>query len=307
MKANNFLSRILIAIALVLAGAMTSVHAQSKIAVLVNSKAITSYEVTQRARFLRITGSRNASRSAAQKELIEEELKLQEAARFNATPSKSQIDSAYASIARRLKMSPSKLTSALGQNGVKSFTLKRRLEAQIAWNRLVQARHRQTTGGIREDITSRLFNKKGGELVTADEYVLQRVVFIVPKKSEKGYASKRSKEAAAFRSSFSSCRETPAVAKTYENVSVRTLGRFTAERLPKDYKKQVLAMSPGSISSPKTTKLGLEMIALCGTREIKVAAKSENYELQENLNEKLKKVSETYLADLRKTAVIQNR
>ena len=93
------------------AGALQPLEAaaQSAIKVTVNGEAITTNEINQRARFLRLV-SKDAAGPAvtrmATEELIEEKLKLAEAKRLKITATDQQVDNAFASIASRMYFAP---------------------------------------------------------------------------------------------------------------------------------------------------------------------------------------------------------
>src|SRR6185436_11222594 len=92
-------------------------------------------------------------------DLIDEVLELGEGERVGLKVPEAQIESAYASIAQNLKLSPADLTKALAGEGIEPATLKRRLAAQITWQQLVAARARSSAQIRESEVTTALLAK----------------------------------------------------------------------------------------------------------------------------------------------------
>ncbi len=119
------------------------------VAATVNDEVITTFDVDQRLQML--VGSAgisqanpNAIRQLRQQvlqTLIDDTLKLQEAERLEFGGEPGDVDAAVEEIATRNNMSLPDLERDLARMGVRLSTLRRQLEAELTWSRLVSARY----------------------------------------------------------------------------------------------------------------------------------------------------------------------
>jgi len=306
---KRILPAVILALTVIALAAPLPATAQTKIRVVVNDTAITSYDINQRAKLLRLTERLGgaASRRKAQQELVEEVLKLAEAERLRSTVGDGEVNDAYASIARNVKMSPKQLSNALRQNGVNPSTLKDRLRAQLSWSRVVRRRFQAQVNVNESDVIAALKKSKDLDKEKSIEYQLRQVIVVVPKKSSSGFKSKRKREAQALRKRFTSCPEGVEIARGLSEVVVKNIGRRLETELPDGLRDDIEKTSVGRLTAPQTTGNGYEMIAVCEKREIAsdVAARTElENELRAKEGEQL---SRRYLSELRRRAVIDYR
>ena len=114
--------------------------AASSIRIKVDDQPITSYDITQRATLLKLTGG--GGEKDAIEELINETIQFIEAAKMGVGVPESRVDLAIDDISKRTKMSPAQLKKELAAQGVDIDTLRRRIKAQMTWQQLVQMRMR---------------------------------------------------------------------------------------------------------------------------------------------------------------------
>ena len=87
--------------------ACTGAQAQSSIKIVVNGDPITTNEINQRARFLRLVARDLAGPQLVRQatdELVEERIKFQEAKRLKITANEAQVELAFGGIAQRVKL-----------------------------------------------------------------------------------------------------------------------------------------------------------------------------------------------------------
>ncbi len=291
--------------ALILAAPL-STPAHAAIKVIVNDVPITDYDISQRARLIRLTERKPASvaKRQAEQELVDDQVKLGEAGRIGIEVSQSEVDGAFARIARNVKMSPAKLTKALRSGGVQPDTLKKRLKAQLAWNQLLRRKFNGQVEVDESDIIAALRKTDEEDRQKSIEYDLKRVIVVVPKSSSGGFKSKRKRESNQIRASFDGCDNAGSLLGKYSEVVVQTIGRRLETELPEDMRKEIGAMKPGKLTKPSVTPVGYEMIAVCGKREIAsdVAVRTE---LENELRSKEgEKQSRHYLMEVRRRATI---
>ena len=203
---------------------VNTIKGNSSIAVLVNDQPITRYDIKQRAALMRVGGA-SGGEKAATDELIDETLKMYEAAKRGVSVPQGRVDAAYASIANNLKMTPQQLTQALAGQGIDSATLKDRLRAQMTWEQLVIRRTQAEALIKNADVTQALLAKGDPASMTTTEYTLQQIVFVVPSGSPNALYAQRRREAEAFRSRFTGCDNSLEQAKQLRGVVVKDIGR----------------------------------------------------------------------------------
>lgn len=247
--------------------------AQGKIAVSVNNGIVTSNQVNQRARFLRLTGFKGDAQAEAQKQLIDEELQFQEGKRVGFNIPGKAVDDAFARVASSNKATPKQFAGALRSRGVNPETFKTFIEAKLLWQQIVLARARaegnQSKAG--RDITSILFNRDGdGKNVKVKEYTLEQIIFVLKKDASKKAAQQRLREVEAFRRSNKSCEQaSESVKKLAANgVIMKPVGRYTSDSLPQGMRREVLDAEGQLFTAPQRGQSGIGIMAICKTREI---------------------------------------
>lgn len=300
-------------VALVGLASVAPAAAASQIRVVVNGDPITSNEIAERARLLRLTSRTSAAsvERAATEELIEDRLKIQEAKRVGVTASDQQVDAAFASIAGRLKISPAQLAAGLSQQGIGAKNLKDRLKVQILWQQLVVGRFNRTVSISDSQIVDALAKKEtsgkpapqGSGKTT--EYTLQQVVLVVPKQG--GNEAGRMREAEALRSRITSCDQLVEAVKPLSSAMVKNLGKRTEDELPEQFRGLLGDVAAGHLAKPMRTPIGIEMLAVCERRDI-AGDFTIRTQVEDELRQKEGEVfARRYINDLRRIAVIDYR
>lgn len=254
------------ALALALAGGTPALAQSSSIRIVVNDQAITSMDIASRARLLQIANklAPAAAQKAAQDELIEESLRLQEAKRRGINVPEAVVDEAIADIAGRSKMTPAQFAKALGSAGVTVRTLKDRIRAQMIWGRIVRAKVQQNVKTEQDDLIAQMRRQEtAAGTVTAEDYVLQRVVFTLPAKADKAFVEGRRKEAENLRSRFKGCDSGLEIARSLREVAVINVGRKLASEVPGGFRDVLKETPEGSLTKPSVGDSGIEMYAVC--------------------------------------------
>src|SRR5581483_4906296 len=280
-------------------------HAAEGIKVLVNDQPITSFDIAQRAHLMALTGEKGGTK-AAMESLINEIIELAEAKRLGMVVPDSRVDAAYASIAHNMKLDPGGLDKALKSQGLVPETLKRRLRAQIAWSQLVQAKARFEVSVKSSEINAALASEKPDKL-QATEYLLQQVIFVVPKGSSAGYANQRKRDAEAFRARYTGCDGALTVAKNFKDVTVRPVSRRTSDELVGTAGETLLKTPVGKAAPPHPIDVGFEVIGVCAMKKINGSAAARADVENKLMDEKGKDFDKKYLQELRAKAVIQYR
>ncbi|WP_181704027.1 SurA N-terminal domain-containing protein [Chthonobacter albigriseus] len=311
MSFSKTVARTILAALLVSASAaIQPAAAQSSIKVVVDDTAITTMDISSRARLLQLAQKlpAGASQKAAVEELIEDAIKLKEARRRGIVISDAQVDAAVAEVAARSKLSPAQFAQALGQAGVGIRTFKDRIRAQIAWGRVVRSKVQAAVREEQNDLLAQMRNReKGASEVTAEDYVLQRVVFTLPAKRSSDVVERRRREAEALRKRFTSCAEGIPMAKALKEVAVLNVGRRLASEVPPQLQEQVKETAEGRLTKPAVTDQGVEMFAVCDritvTGESAVTASMD----AEAMNAQAKAASDALIKELREKSSVTYR
>ncbi|MCB9994748.1 MAG: SurA N-terminal domain-containing protein [Hyphomicrobiaceae bacterium] len=302
MRVHQAATRFL-AIFLLLLAVATSARADS-IAATVNDQAITTTQVSQRARLLSLErkgGSDNERMRMARDELIDEQLKIQEAARLGISVSNADVDQAYLNIARSLNISTDNLSNVLQQSGVAVSTLRDRLKAQIAWQRITQA----VIASRVQFSEVELEQQAAAKLTDADnyDYVLKEIRFIIPRNSNVTQ-SRRMADANKYRQSFQGCDSAVQLSLSYTDAAVVDVGRRHATQLPDEMANELATLSVGGITKPRVVENGVSMLAVCDKTEARDLTFVTGEVRQEVGTEQLQAAADAYLKDLRDKANI---
>ncbi|MCC6737212.1 MAG: peptidylprolyl isomerase [Bauldia sp.] len=272
------------------------------IVAVVNGVPITTYDVDQRVALQRISGQ-TPSNSSATNELIDELVQLGEAIRLGVNVPQSQIDAAFASIANQVQMSISQFNDALRQSGIEPESLKRRLQAQIAWSVLMQNRIQTNPGVAQTDVTAALLAQgRQGEMVR--EYRLQQIIFVIPGDASAAAVNQRRSEAEAFRQRFGGCENSLTQASTLRGVVVVDIGR-NVDRLNSAQRDAIETTQAGRTTRPERTTQGVEIIAVCSVTEVAGNEAARVDITNQLIIERGEQIGAEYLAELRARAIIQ--
>lgn len=274
----------------------------SEIKVIVNGIPVTSLDIQHRAAFLKL----QHKKGDASQEMVDQTLRLAEAARLGIRITDKQVNDAYARFASGNKMQIAQLDTIMAQAGVTKEHFKEFIRAQMAWNQALSARYRAEQGGTgnsEQDLVRKML-EKGGSKPSATEYMLQQVIFVVPAAERSATMAKRKREAEALRSRFNGCENTRQFAKGLIDVTVRDLGRVLAPELPPDWAEQIKATKAGGATGVRETDRGVEFIGICSSREVSDDKVAQLMLMNEGANAKADELSGKYTAELRAKARI---
>ncbi len=241
-------------------------EAASEVKVVVNRQAITSYQIQQRAAFLKLRRAPGGT-EAATNELIDEALKSQEMRRRGVQIPDAAVNEAFTRFAQDNKLTEAQLTQVLSQSGFSAKGFKDYIRIQMGWGQAVIANIRQTERITEQDAVHRML-EQGGQKPSTTEYTLQQVIFVVPEAQRSSQTSRRMSEANSLRQRFTSCPATYDIARGLRDVTVRDLGRVAQPELPPRWKDEISSSSRGRTTKPQATERGVEFIAVCDTRSI---------------------------------------
>ncbi|MEM8789631.1 MAG: hypothetical protein AAGE76_15330 [Pseudomonadota bacterium] len=114
--------------------------------IVVNEKAITQFEIVQRARFLNALGASGDALALAREQLINDRLREAVIERFEIEVTEEEIDQSVANFAGTRGLEVGELYAGLDGAGIAEETLRQFLAVQIGWRNFVQRRFAAARG-----------------------------------------------------------------------------------------------------------------------------------------------------------------
>ena len=283
--------------------AATAARAQ-QIVVIVNGEPITALDVDQRSKLTQLSTHKVPPRQEVIDELINEKLKLREAKKFGLEITASEVDTAYASMAGRMRFTADQLTQQLARSGVNVSTLKARIKADIAWAQIVRGRYQASLQIGEKDILSAM-DTKSDDTVGYD-YTMRPILFLVPTGSPEAFIDGRKREAEALRGRFQGCEEGIAFARALKDVAVREQVVRSSADIPAELRKVLEGIEVGRLTPPEITKFGVEMFAICAKKESSADNSPGKRQAKESLMAKrYEQRSKQYLQEIRRGAMLE--
>ena len=286
--------RLLAAVMLLSVALAAPVAAATK--VTVNGVAISDTEIAQRVLLMKLEGGGGTKQ--AMEQLIEDQLKLQEAKRFGVNISDAQVEEAFQNVARNVKLSTDKLNELLRANGISAQTMKERIRAALAWNQVVDVAVR-----ARVQISDLDLDQQAAAALDSDssfDYILKEVLFVAPG----GNAAGRTAAANKYRSQFAGCDSAVQLSLGFTDAAVRDIGRRHATQLPDAIADELGKLNVGGITKPRVTETGVSMLAICEKNAARDLTFVKNKLRNEQGGKAMEAEAEKYLADMRQKARI---
>jgi peptidyl-prolyl cis-trans isomerase SurA len=277
-----------------------------QIVALVNGQPITALDVEYRSKFMQLSTKKVPPRKEVVDSLIDEILEVNEAKRFTLEVPDADVDNAFTRIATNMGLDAQKFAQVLASSGTNADTLKRRLRAQIAWTSLVRGRFKASLEIRDSDVEAQLqLHKPDEKDQVGYEYIMNPVVFIVPRGSPESALEARKQDAEALRARFLSCSEGIPFARALRDVAVRDqVSKFSAD-LPQQLRGILDGTPLGHLTPPETTAEGVQMFAVCAKKETKTETPGMHEIRDQMFQQKFGVKAKHYLEDLRRAAMIE--
>ncbi len=247
------------------------------VAAVVNDKVVTTYDVRQRMRLKIISAQGQIPLEAmpqvqqqALRELVEEQLKLQETTSYEVKITDNEVNAELAYMAAQSNLQPEELTAVLASQGVSVDTLKQQIKASIAWPQLVQGRYRDRIRVSPEEVEDTL--KRMREDASQEQYRVSEICIPVddPSKAQQYYEGslqlieqmRRGVPFSVVAQQFSACT-TAAVGGD--------MGWVRAGELDAELDQAIRDLPPGSVTNPIPSQGAFIILAVREKREAVVA------------------------------------
>ena len=280
-------------------------HAQA-VVLFVDGQPITALDIEQRAKFLEMSSHKAPARQEVIDGLIDEILQIREAKHYGIDPAVSDVDDAFGSIATNMGVDQPKLTQILAAGGASAGTLKQRLRAQMAWTSLVRGRYKASLEIPETDVEAQLqLHKPDEKNQVGYEYVMRPILFVVPHGSPDAAFEARKRDADALRARFVSCTDGIPFARALPEVAVRDPVNKTSADLQEALRDILDKTEVGHLTPPEQMAEGVQMFAVCSKKESKADAPGIKQIRDEMFEKKFGARAKRYLADLRRSAMIE--
>jgi peptidyl-prolyl cis-trans isomerase SurA len=298
--------RNLLTAALLAAGvwALGGVARAQQVVVIVNGEPITALDIEQRSKLAELSTHKAPPRQEVLDELINEKLKVREAKKFGLEIPSSEVDSAFATMAGRMRLTADQLTDQLAKSGIHVATLKARIKADLTWPQLVRGRYSSSLQIGDKDILTAM-DSKSTDTVGYD-YTLRPILFLVPAGSPETFVEGRKREAEALRNRFQDCESGIAFARALKDVAVRHQVIRSSADIPVELRKVLEGVEVGRLTAPEVTKFGVEMFAMCAKKESTADNSPIRRQVRESIMaQRYEQRSKQYLQELRRGAMLE--
>lgn len=243
---------------------------------IVNNAVLTGTDVEQRLNLIVALNKLNLKpeerdqyRMMILRQLIDETLQIQEAKANEITIDAKEIDSSFAAVARRLKMTPEQLRAFLRQAGASERTMRKQIEGEVAWQRVLRRKvDINVSDQEAEDVIKRLKAAQGSE----EYHVYEIYLNATEDRKQEVYTGmqriiQQMKEGAPF----------DYLAKTYSESSTKGQGgdlgwvKLAPGILPDEMAKAVEEMTPGQVAGPIPLATGFSIVYLADKRKVGMA------------------------------------
>ena len=282
---------------------LSDARAQNAV-VVVNGDPITNFDIEQRVKLLQLSNPpKPPTRSEALEELINDRVKIKEGKKFNLDMTPAEIETQYATMGARMRLTTDQLNKVLEGRGIRPDTLKSRLRADSIWSQLVRGRYGQNLIVGEKDIASAIEVKGDGkEQSDSFEYKMRPVVLF----GQQSSIDLRRKDAETLRAKVQSCEQAERIFRAMRDGVIKEQVVKTSADLPQAL-REVLDKTPiGQMTPPEVTRQGVEMVVLCSRapstetpakREAREKLFTQKYEMQ----------AKKYLQDARRSSMIEYR
>lgn len=215
--------------------------------VYVNDRAITNYEVEQRALFLRVLRAPGNPEEEALKALIEDRLRQTEAERLGMKVAEKDLTAGMTEFASRANLTADQFAAELGKAGIAPETFRDFVAAGVLWRQVVRARFLGQVPISENDIDRAL---EAGTRPKALQVLVSELVIPAPPGEEDAAMAK----AQELSDSLSGEGAFASAARSYSAAPTAGAGGrldwLPLANLPPAIGQKVLALDPGEVSDP---------------------------------------------------------
>ena len=254
----------------------TAMPSVVKATAIINGEVITQTDVNHRLALLIIANGQQPQPEEIERlqqqvlrNLIDETLQIQAARADEIEIKPADVDRTLARVAENLKQTPEQLEEFLKANGSSIRTMRRQIQGEIAWQRLLSAKVENSVSVGDEEVQAvldRLNAAKG-----TDEFRVLEIFLAGPGGAQDQALANANQILAQLRNGASFA----GYARQYSEASTAAvggdLGWVRPAQLPEPLAAAVRQMQPGQVSNPIPVQGGVSIIAVQDTRKVLTA------------------------------------
>ena len=195
----------------------------------------------------------------------------------------------------------------LTKTGVDVPRFKNRIRAEAAWRQVMQQQSPASFMVRDADIVALLMSRGQTAQISATQYSLRQIVFVVPRGSSDAVRLARVREAEAFRKTFTNCQDGFTIARQQREVVVKD----PVVRLSTDLNtrlRDLLDKTPiGALTPPEPIPGGIEVVAVCDRKETIADVSSRREVREELLGKRIQVGDKELLEKFRSRSIIEYR
>lgn len=292
-------------------------HAQKAmgIAAIVNDEAISMTDVEDRIRLVLASSGLPDGKEIRAKivpqildGLIEEQIKMQEASRYNLLVSDEEIQEGLSTIAKQNNFTAEQFLDVMKKQGVPASTLMRQIRAQLSWNNVIKEKLRPKVDVTETDVDVRLQRLKGK--IGQTEYLVSEIYLPFEESARKNelvqFSQRMAKELQAKKAPFGPVAVQFSKAAGAEKGG--NIGWISDGDLEPALNTVLLSLAEGQVSDPIQTTTGIYLLMLQKKRVITEQTLPTRDDLTNSIGfERLDRVQQRTLLDLKSAAFIDRR
>jgi len=247
-----------------------------KATAIVNGEVLTGTDVDQRLALIILANQGKISDEERERlklqvlrNLIDETLQIQEARAHEVVISRDEVDQSYERVARNFKRTPAAMTAYLREKGSSDRSIKRQIQGELAWQRLLRRRVEPFVNVSQEEVQAvidRLEAAKGTREFRVGEIYLSATP---ENQNEVATNARKIIEQVKQGGSFA------AYARQFSEASTASvggdLGWVRSPQLPESLAAAVDQMAVGQIAGPIQTPGGFSVLFLSDSRQVLTA------------------------------------
>ncbi|MEL6640616.1 MAG: peptidylprolyl isomerase [Pseudomonadota bacterium] len=237
--------------------------------VIVNDRAVTGYEIDQRARLLTLFRTPGASRELAQDQLIEDRLKMQEMERAGLFITEESLQESMEEFAARANLTLDQFVTVLGQSGVSEDTLRDFVRIGVTWRDYVRTRF-GSQAQVSETEIDRVINQSGDGATGIEVLLSEIIIPAPPPRAAQALATAERIAQTTSTSVFSS--EARRVSALPSRNNGGRLGWVPISNYPPQIRGILLELGNGEVTAPIQIPNGVALFQMRGVREVPQAA-----------------------------------
>lgn len=268
MRTFKHLCGLLIALTFASTPVVTLAQGQFGPSIVVNNRAVTGYEIDQRAKLLEVFRTPGAGRELAQEQLIEDRLKQAEMDRVGLTLTEEGLQGALDDFAGRANLTLDQFETILGQNGIAPETLRDFVAIGVSWRDYIRSRF-GSRATVSEAEIDRALRASSGDSEGIEVLLSEIIIPAPPPRAASALAT--AERIAQTRSTEQFSAEARRVSALPSRTNGGRLGWLPISNYPPQIQTVILGLGTGEVTAPLQIPNGVALFQMRGVREVPTA------------------------------------